>query len=230
MTVRDDIDKYIAFFRSKTAEIGRLEVLPIYKKILYLVEIDTLSRAAFPSENGHKKRVMKFLDVCSSWSERDKVSATQLKFSLEKDGKHSGPLFDLINNRIASWNDGSLIKPSQDLTFEEVKDRATPDVLKFVEENRYVKLFYKYRNALIHEFREPREFGMDLGTDSPAPYYLGMVVDHQSTEESSWKLVFPVKFLAKLCEGSLDGLEKYLLENNQNPYDSYEIEPLWSRS
>ena len=56
MTVRDDIDKYIAFFRDKTAEIGRLEVLPIYRKILYLVEIDTLSRAAFPHEEGHKKR------------------------------------------------------------------------------------------------------------------------------------------------------------------------------
>ena len=161
------------------------------------------------------------MDVCSSWSERDKVSATQLKFSLEKNGKHSGPLSDLINNRIASWNDGSLIKPSQDLIFEEVKDRATPDVLKFVEENRYAKLFYKYRNALIHEFREPPEFGMDLGTDSTAPYYLGMV-DHQSTEESSWKLVFPVKFLERLCERSIDGLEKYLIENNQDPYESYE--------
>ena len=49
MNIRDNIDKYIAFFRNKTAEIGRLEVLPIYRKILYLVEIDALSRAAFVS-------------------------------------------------------------------------------------------------------------------------------------------------------------------------------------
>ncbi len=75
MTVRNDIDEYIAFFRDKTAEIGQLEVLPIYRKILYLVEIDTLSRAAFPNENGHKKRVMKFLDEYSNW--RGKTGSVQ---------------------------------------------------------------------------------------------------------------------------------------------------------
>ena len=223
MTVRDTIDEYIAFFRDKTAEIGRLEVLPIYRKILYLVEIDTLSRAAFPSEKGNKTRVMKFLDECSNWSARDRVSAIKLQHSLEKNGKSSGPLVDLINDRIDSWNDGALIKPSQDLTFEEVQGLATPDVLKFVEENRYVKLFYKYRNYLIHEFREPPGFGMDLGANSSTPYYLGMV-DHQSTGESSWKLVFPVKFLDILCRNSINGLKKYLIENNQNPYKSYSEE------
>ncbi len=66
---------------------------------------------------------------------------------------------------------------------------------------------------------------MDLGADSTTPYYLGMV-DHQSSGESSWKLVFPFKFLGSLCEGSIDGLEKYLIANNLNPYDSYEFETI----
>ncbi|MDE0405378.1 MAG: hypothetical protein OXI53_08705 [Nitrospira sp.] len=222
MTVREDIDQYIAFFRDKTAEIGRLEVLPIYRKILYLVEIDTLSRAAFPSEksHNHKKRVIQFLNECSNWRDKNRVSAVLLKYSLEKNGKCSGALFDLIKKRIDSWGCGTIIYSDQDLTFEEVQNCATPDVLKFVEENRYVKLFYRYRNFLIHEFREPPEFGMDLGTDSTKPYYLGMVA-HQSAEESSWKPVFPVKFLEVLCRNSINGLKRYLIENNQNPYESY---------
>ena len=219
MTVRDDIDQYIAFSRNRTAEIGQIQAHPIYRKILYLVQIDTLSRAAFSTRiKRNKARVIKFLDECSNWSERDRVSTIQLKLSLEEKGKSSGPLFDLINNRIDSWSYGSLIKPSKDLTLDEVQSLACSDDLEIVDEVRYAKLFYKYRNTLIHEFREPGK-GMDLGTDSASPYYLGM--DHQSTGESSCELVFPVKFLERLCEGCINGLEKYLIENNQNPFDSY---------
>ena len=227
MTVRDDIDEYIAFFRDKTAEIGQLEVLPIYRKILYLVEIDTLGRAAFPSEKGHKTRVMKFLDECSNWRDKDRISAVQLKLSLEKNGKNSGPLVDLIKKRIDSWIPGICIKPSEDLTFEEVQSLACSDDWEIVDEVRYAKLFYKYRNTLIHEFREPGK-GKVIKEESASPYYLGM--DDLSTGDSSWELVFPVKFLERLCERSIDGLEKYLIENNQDPYKSYEMGPLWLRS
>ena len=225
MNIRDHIDKYIAYFRNQTAEIGRLEVLPIYKKILYLVEIDTLSCAAFPCVKGNKDRVMKFLDKCSNWSDRNRVSATQLMFSLKAKGKSSSPLFKLINERINEC--GTRIDASRDLTFEEVKKIPCSDDLEIVDEVRYVKLFYEYRCTLIHEFREPGKNAIpsvdDLSLFSKA-------VEDTSTGEKTWELVFPVKFLAKLCEGSIDGLEKYLIENNQDPYRPYEIGPLWSRS
>ena len=225
MTVRHGIDKYITYFRNKTAEIGRIEALPIFRKILYLVEIDTLSRAAFPHEKVHKTRVMKFLDECSNWSERDRVSATQLMFSLEAKGKSSSPLFKLINDRINEC--GTRIDASKDLTFEEVKKVPCSDDLRIVDEVRYDELFYKYRNTLIHEFREPGKYPIPSVNDL-SPF--SKAVEDASTGEKTWELVFPVKFLARLCEGSIDGLEKYLIENNQNPYDSYEFGPLWSRS
>ncbi len=224
MNYRDDIDKYITYFRNKTSEIARIPALPIFKKILYLVEIDTLSRAAYSSVSGNKNRVMKFLNECSNWQEKDRVSAVQLKLSLKNNGTRSGALFDLADKRMRSWNYGSLIKPSQDLTLEEIQDLATANVLKLVDEARYVKLIYKYRNTLIHEFREPGS-GMDLGTDSATPYYLAM--DHHSTGESSWELVFPLKFLENLCESCINGLERYLLANNQNPYSAYEFGTIW---
>ena len=226
MTVRDDIDEYIAFFRDKTAEIGRLEVLPIYRKILYLVEIDTLSRAAFPSESGHKTRVINFLDVCSNWRDKDRVSAVQLKRSLEKNGKSSGPLFDLSKKRIDSWIPGVCSKPSEDLTLDEVQSLACSDDLKIVDEVRYAKLFYKYRNTLIHEFREPGKAKViDEYCDSP--YYLYM--DDLDTGDSSWELVVPAKFLERLCENNINGLESYLLANNIDPYAPYKFETLWPR-
>ena len=224
MTVRDDIDKYIAFFRNKTAEIGQIQDHPIYRKILYLVQIDTLSRAAFPHEKGHKTRVMKFLDECSNWSERDRVSAIQLMFSLEAKGKSSSPLFKLINDRINECR--TRIDASEDLTLEEVNKIPCSDDLEIVDEVRYVKLFYKYRNTLIHEFREPGEHAIP-SVDDLSPFSKAV---EASTGEKTWELVFPVKFLERLCERSIDGLEKYLIENNQDPYKSYERGPLWSRS
>lgn len=226
MTVREDIDEYISFFRDKTAEIGRLEVLPIYRKILYLVEIDTLSRAAFPSKNGHKRRAMKFLDECSNWRDKDRVSADQLKRFLKRNGKNSGPLFELINNRMASWIKGTCIKPSQDLNLEEVQNLAYSDVSKIVDEARYCKRFYEYRNTLIHEFREPGKAKViDEYYDSP--YYLYM--DDLSTGDSSWELVFTAKFLKRLCEGCVNGLERRLRATNRDPYAPYKFETLWSR-
>lgn len=227
MTVREDIDKYISFFKGKTAEISRIEADPIFRKILYLVEIDTLSRAAFPNQKGHKNRVIKFLDECSNWSARDRVSAIQLQHILEKNGKSSGALFGLIKNRVDSWTCGSIIYPSQDLSFGEVQSLARSDVSKIVDEARYDRLLYKYRNTLIHEFREPGT-GMDLGTDSASPYYLGIY--HQNTGESSWELVFPVQFLERLCKDGIKGLRKHLLTNKLNPYDSYKFGTQWHRS
>ena len=227
MTVRDNIDEYIAYFRNKTAEIGQIQDHPIYRKILYLVEIDTLSRAAFPHEKGHKTRVMKFLDECSNWRDKDRVSAVQLKLSLEKKGKSSGPLFDLIKKRIDSWIPGVCSKPSEDLTFEEVQGLACSDDIEIVDEVRYAKLFYKYRNTLIHEFREPGKSKV-IKEESASPYYLDM--DDSSTGDSSWELVFTAKFLERLCEGSINGLKKYLITNELDPYAPYKFETLWSRS
>jgi len=51
MTVRDYIDQYIAYFKAQNQKIEK-GALPTFKKVLYLVEIDTLSRAAFPGVSG----------------------------------------------------------------------------------------------------------------------------------------------------------------------------------
>jgi hypothetical protein len=227
MTVRDDIDQYIAYFDAQNQEIATV-ARPVFKKVLYLVEIDTLSRAAFPRVSRNRQRVVQFIDTCSNWNDTDKVSAVQLKFVLEKNGILSGQLYDSINRRINSWAYGQIIRPNDDLTLGEAQRLSTPSESKYVNDARYAELLYTYRNHLLHEFREPGH-GMDLGADLPsAPYYLGM--DQLSTGQGSWELVFPVQLLRALCEGCINGLKAHLSANNLNPYDAYKFGTMWQRS
>ena len=226
MTVRDDINQYITYFKKQNREIAEIIALPVFKKVLYLVEIDTLSRAAFPMVSGNRKRVLQFIDTCSNWNDKDRVSVVQLKFALEGNGIQSGQLYESINRRIDSWDYGHIIPPDNDLTLKETQHLAIPTEQKYVNNSRYAELLYTYRNHLLHEFREPGH-GMDVGADITTPYYLGM--DHL-TGQSSWELVFPIQFLQSLCEGCINGLEVYLIANGLNPYDAYQFGTMWQRS
>jgi hypothetical protein len=226
MTVHNDISQYIAYFRGQNEKIAKVD-LHIFKKIIYLVEIDTLSRAAFPAVSGNRRRVVQFIDTFSSWGDRDRISAVQLKFTLEENGIHSGQLYGSINSCIDSWPYGRIIRPDNDPTLGELQHLATPNEVKYVNEARYAELLYTYRNHLLHEFREPGK-GIERGADPTTPFYIGM--DNLDTGESSWELVFPVHFLQNLCESCINGLEDYLIANNLNPYDAYKFGTMWRRS
>lgn len=221
MTIPDDIDQYIEHFRSQNEQIDRVGH-PVFRKILYLVEIDTLSRAAFATVQGHRKRFLRFIDRCSNWSDKDRVSAVQLKLLLEENHIRSGSLYDRVESCIASWGYFSIIRPAGDLTFTEAEKLASSNERRSVNDSRYSELLYTYRNHLVHEFRQPG-YGMEISDDPTTPYYHGM-------EESPWELVFPGKFLHKLCESCIDGLKAYLKANNLNPYDSYQFGTMWRRS
>jgi hypothetical protein len=226
LTARDDIYRYIAYIRAQNQEIAKI-ACAAFKKILYLVEIDTLSRAAFPTVLGNRKRLVQFIDTCSHWNDKDRVSAVQLKLALEENGIQSGQLYDSINRLIDSWGYGHIIRPNDDLTFGKAQCLATPSECEYARNARYVELLYTYQNHLLHEFREPGH-GMEVSDDHTTPYYLGM--DHLDTGQSSWELVFPVQFLQSLCSDCISGLEMYLVANNLNPYNAYEFGTLWRRS
>ena len=227
MTVRKSIDKFIAFFRQQRLAIGQIEALPIYRKILYLVQIDALSRAAFPDEKGHKDRVLKFLNEHSNWSIGDRVSAIHLQDSLKKKGELSGPLFDLVNDRVQAFNKrASKIYPNDDLTFEEVQGRACSEAPSVVKEARYDELFYTYRNTLIHEFREPGKCQLPFD-EYPNPFWDKVLIPN--AREMPWELVVPHTFLEILSERSINGLESLLIEQNRDPLLAYKLETPWPR-
>lgn len=226
MTVGGDISEFITYFRRQNEAIA-LITPRIFRKILYLVEIDTLSRAAFQTVLGNRKRVVQFLDTCSHWNDRDRISAVQLKFALEENGIHSGQLYNFISSRINSWTYGRIIRPNNDLTLGEVQNLAASNEIKYVNDVRYAELLYIYRNHLLHESREPGQ-AREIGAHHTEPYYIGM--ENPDTRQDSLELVFPVQFIQGLCEGCVNGLEKYLINNNLNPFDAFKFEVMWRRS
>jgi hypothetical protein len=226
MAVRDDIAQYISHFRARNQEIEKSCITyHVFGGVLYLVGIDTLSCAAFPQVAGNRRRVVQFIDRCSNWKDKDKVSAVQLKSILEEKGIRSGQLYDVINLRINSWGFGQIIRPDDDLTLGEVQHLATSNEIKYVQGARYAELLYTYRNSLLHESREPGR-PVTIPADPSEPYYIGL----NDFNQRSWELVFPVQFLESLCESCVNGLKAHLITNNLNPYDAYEFGTMWRRS
>jgi hypothetical protein len=213
-----DIKQYSSYFNEKIAKIDKTEPR-LFRKVLLMGVIDTLSRAAYPSISGNHKRVTRFVKSCSGWPEHNRVSAQQLLLYLIDSGTKSSPLFVIASTKVASWPDGEIILPVQDLSFSEADAVAAPHEKKFVKNATYLQLFYTYRNHLAHEFREPG-YGMELNQDSPTPYYHGMI-------GNPWQLVFTNAFMRRICTGCLNGLIQLLVTENRSPYDCYKFGSIW---
>jgi hypothetical protein len=220
MTLTDDIDQYISYFRVQLAEIVCVPQL-LHRKILYVAVLDTLSRAAFQQLQGHHERNVTFLDTCSKWSDKDRVSALQLKLILDNKGMTSGTLYANVSARVSKWVEGNIIRPNREPMIDEVRHLATSAEQPLVTGTRYAELLYTHRNHLVHEFRAPGH-DFELSDDPTNPYYYSMA-------GSPWELVFPRVFMHNLCESSLEGLKEHLIRSNLNPYDAYHFGTLWRR-
>ena len=215
--MNDRIDEYVTHLRCQIEESDTV-ANTVLRKILYFVVIDTLSKAAFPDVKKHHQRVIQFIDTCSNWSDKDRVSAQQLLLALQRKGFTSGPLFEAIQNRVFSWQPTTQILPEHDPMESELATLARKNETLLIQSACYKELYYSYRNSLIHEFREPGH-GIDL-FDFETPNY-------HSFQAHPWQLVFSPAFLKKLCLQSLDGLAIYLHCNNMNPLDAYDWDSLW---
>jgi len=96
---------------------------------------------------------------------------------------------------------------------------GTSDERHILERCTYSQLFYTYRSNLVHEFRLPG-YQTDWGRGSMEPYYGESAFDR-------YQLVFPVGFVARIAENSLQNLEAYLLANKIAPHSKFEFGSLW---
>jgi hypothetical protein len=212
------IQRYIENLRSHVEE-GDSVSNEVFRKAIYFIVMDTLSKAAFPGVTQHHKRVIEFIDMCSNWMDKDRVSSQQLLLTLQENGIVTGQLFTLIQQYVFSWQRTTKIRPIQDPIISELIPIATEQEITLVQDAQYKELYYLYRNTLIHEFREPG-IGTDLFLNDDSPYY-------HSRGSDPWQLIFPVGFLKRLCLESLDGLAKHLQDNHLNPYDAYKFGSMW---
>lgn len=226
MNLQDEIDQFSNSFTESIRMVDGAKLPPMFRKILFMGIIDTLSRAGCPGTKEHRTRVINFIDKCSGWPDKDRVSAQQLVLSIgeksiEEKKNPSGALCGLAKKKVDSWRDGDIVRPDKDLSLQEVEAVGTEEEKTLVRGATYKELFYTYRNHLIHEFREPG-YGMELSQDASTPYYHGMI-------GHPWQLVFPDSFIKGICVGCLEGLVKQLLSEKRNPYDSYEFGSMWRR-
>ena len=213
------IQQYCNHMAVQISEIAKIKNR-LFQKILYASLLDAMGRARFP-DGKNRDRLVGFIDNCSSWKDRNRISLAQLTLLEESKTKLGDRLKDLIKKQTNSWQHGTLPRSEADPLIAEIE--AKPEEVKFINQVRYAELFCYYRHALIHEFREPG-YGMEVSKDGLSPYYIGV---SDKREKHTWELVFPVEFFKALCEDCLKGLQAYLTAQKIDPYTLYPFGSLW---
>src|SRR4030042_1425129 len=221
MSNKEKIDQFINYFVKEIEEIKSLKNI-IAQKVLYTSIIDTLGRVRFPKGN-NQKRIVQFISQFSDWEDKTRVSLPQLDLMLHHilsdQEKEVSKLFQLVRERLSGWQEGHIYRPDSDVEFNEVIKIATLEERKAVHYATYLELFFAYRHKMVHEFREPG-YGVEMSSDGSTPYYHSYI-------DKPWQLVFPVGVFQNICIKSLENLKEFLIERNQNPYDSFEFGDMW---
>ncbi len=239
--VRDPIDRYITHFRGVLAEIKTLQTkyAALYREVLYVAVLDALSKSAMPHRESNRDRFTSFLQRFCKWPDGERVSLPHLMALVTI---NPDPAFEKLRlwtigkHKSMSAHNGGLTPISDDPTFEEVKQRwpgspehRTPIGDVTLDALTHYRLFYTYRNMLVHELRRPGR-GMDFA-DAISPYYhgLGDLDEGFKIQARSIELVYPWRFLDQMCDTALDELKVYFEKNSLDPYDSFVFGTYWIR-
>ncbi len=131
-------------------------------------------------------------------------------------------LFNEVSSRLLRCGDGQVCYAAFEPLASELEPFAEPCEISIIRQNTFAELLYAFRNVLVHEFRKPG-YGIDFDEEKTEPY-------SHVCEGKPRQLVFPTGFIRSLCEGCLAGLERYLTQNQKDPYTCYEFGSLWRES
>lgn len=242
MTAAMGIEKFCSYFEREAAAIGRVGVTEgpdmetgagnqfRYQKTLYVTAIDTLAglrfhKSAYPQlARRNRERFTRFLRDYGSWPEGDLVSLPFLRDELETSKFLDRPLGRHVQAKMSrfSTEDGSTLPISQ-------MDEPLPTLLALVttekeeeavNEYQHLALFYRYRNSLVHESRQPGKT-MERVFACEVPSYHGYIGD------SRWYLAYPVPLFEELLKRSIAGFRAYLARNQIDPYSLVEDKARW---
>jgi len=219
-----EIEKINDLFVTIKGQIDHSGSHILYQKILYCIILDALSRAAYPEISGTRERFIKLIEEFSEWKYFNRVSWFQLMLDLEARKIFNGKLYAECKRHVNSWAAGRIIRPDCDDLHDDVLNLATKEQREIVCNNTYSALLWKYRNTLVHEFREPG-YGIETGDDGPEPYYHSMTT--AGATKTSWELVFPVALFRNLCEQGLGNLAERLRETKRSPHASFDYGSYW---
>lgn len=230
--IHKNIERYLGFFERKLEEINGSEFgesTRLFRKILYLGVVDALSKSVTLPKTGNRERITSFLQYFSDWEYQDRISLPHLVRLLTKipDPQFS-ELREYTFGLFDQWHSGEVIRLDRDLTIDEVKRRWPRNVPKplediQIEHLQHVNLFYRHRNSLVHEMREPG-YGMEF-RENEAPFYHSM--GNLNDESYFWELVYPTGFFHQLCVTGIQMLREYYIRGRIDPYDHYKFGSYW---
>lgn len=231
----ENIKTYIEHFREHLSAIRKVkgfEHSAQYRKLLYVAVLDALARCVYPRRSNRERQV-DFLTQFSEWKELHKVSLPHLAHLLARTPDPAfAKLRRYVKEQLAKWPHGLSGSPSQDPDVKEVrkhwpsdKEHRFPLEGVQLESLQHVHLFVTYRNSLVHEFRTP---GHGYEFPSEEPFYFGKLEGEVNQDSSAVHLLsYPVAFFERITTKCLDNLEKYLHENDIDPYLSYTFGDYW---
>ena len=200
--------------------------LNIHRKILYVSFIDSLSALVCPAVRQNRERFIEFVIRFGSWPNAERVNSPLLVRNLALD---SDPAFDsvrkLVSENLHRWGHGDVITLDRDLDagviatywlrgqrFEQPVEGTPWHRLKHVE------LLYKYRNALVHNFKP---LGPDAEEgDNPEPYYLYTTQFSSSNHSPGyWELIYPTSFLQAIANTIFDATKLHICSTELDPFE-----------
>lgn len=98
------------------------------------------------------------------------------------------------------------------------------DIIRKIDKVRYPSLVWVVRNFGVHELSHPGG-GVDFEIEQTSPYYHHLI--NYESQRESWELYFPIEFVSKLVKDIASNLQQHFLQNNINPYNSFDYRDDW---
>lgn len=235
----DSIERFLGHFDGHINEIRDLETqkAELYREVLYVAVLDALSKSVMPLREKNGDRFVYFLKRFCRWPDGERVSLPHL-YALVM--LNPDPVFEGLRAwTVARYKkiDSSGLPPiTNDPLYEDVKrewpvssEHRTPLRGVDLDALTHYRLLWVYRNMLVHELRRPGR-GWDF-KQSEEPHYHGLsdLDEHYKIAGTTIELVYPWRFLHRLCETALAELRPYLKANGIDPYDSFVFGTYWIR-
>lgn len=235
-----EIERFIGHFNLMVEQIWEIKIdgggnEKAYKKALFFSMIDSLSKCIF-TRKLNRDRIISYVTEFSGWENQYRISLPHLCQLLSKSPEPAfSNLRNFANTEYRKWSSGEIVSLERDPDIKEVlkywpRENENKKLLGgiSVEFLQHINLLYRYRNFLVHELREPG-YGIDSYRED-SPYYISysqLAYESGEEENETWELTYPVLFLKNLLKNCLKNMEKYLIENNLNPYSSYTFGTYW---
>jgi len=242
MEVAKAIDQLCSYFEREATAIARVSVEKgpdmetgagnqfRYQKTLYVTALDTLAglrfhKSAYPQlARRNREKFTRFLREYGSWPEGDLVSLPFLMDQLETFKLLDRPLGQHVKEKISQFSTedgGSLLISKMDEPQATLLALATTEKEEeAINEYQHFGLFYRYRNSLVHESRQPGKT-MERALEIDVPSYHGYI------DDSRWYLAYPVPLFAQVLKSAIAGFRAYLVNNQIDPYSLVDDKARW---